>query len=66
MLHFKGFNLCVCVFVFFLISQDNLESDVRPFKAFHYNGLGVREAGGTKKVHFNNNDGYKAKNEGYC
>ena len=45
---------------FFLILQDNLESDVRPFKAFHYNGLGVREANGTKKVHDNNNDDYKA------
>ena len=67
--------MCVFVFVlfFFLIPQDNLESDVRPFKAFHYNGLGVREAEGTKKVHGNNNDDYKAslqfrtkKNEGYC
>lgn len=50
--------MCVC---FFRISQDNLESDVRPFKAFHYNGLGVREADGTKKVHANDiNDDYKA------
>ena len=24
--------------------------DVKPFKAFHYNGLGVREEDGTKKV----------------
>ncbi|KAK2570214.1 Ubiquitin carboxyl-terminal hydrolase MINDY-3 [Acropora cervicornis] len=33
----------------FFPGEDNLESDVRPFKAFHYNGLGVREAEGTKK-----------------
>ena len=62
MLSFKGFHLFfVCLFVcFFLILQDNLESDVRPFKAFHYNGLGVREANGTKKVHGNHNDDYKS------
>lgn len=24
--------------------------DVKPFKAFHYNGLGIREEDGTKKV----------------
>ena len=33
--------------------QDNPEGDVKPFKAFHYNGLGVREADGSKKVSMN-------------
>ncbi|XP_015773086.1 PREDICTED: protein FAM188A-like [Acropora digitifera] len=36
----------------FFPGEDNLESDVRPFKAFHYNGLGVREANGIKKFVF--------------
>ena len=28
----------------------DLSADVKPFKAFHYNGLGIREEDGTKKV----------------
>ncbi|XP_068670220.1 ubiquitin carboxyl-terminal hydrolase MINDY-3-like [Montipora foliosa] len=34
----------------FFPGEDNPEGDVKPFKAFHYNGLGVREADGSKKV----------------
>lgn len=30
--------------------QDSFADEVKPFKAFHYNGLGIREEDGTKKV----------------
>ena len=30
--------------------QDSFTDEVKPFKAFHYNGLGIREEDGTKKV----------------
>ncbi|PFX20022.1 Protein FAM188A [Stylophora pistillata] len=34
----------------FFPGEDLLADDVKPFKAFHYNGLGLREEDGTKKV----------------
>ncbi|XP_058954761.2 ubiquitin carboxyl-terminal hydrolase MINDY-3 [Pocillopora verrucosa] len=34
----------------FFPGEDMLADDVKPFKAFHYNGLGLREEDGTKKV----------------
>ena len=37
---------CLC----YICLQDMLADDVKPFKAFHYNGLGLREEDGTKKV----------------
>lgn len=33
--------------------QDSFTDEVKPFKAFHYNGLGIRGEDGTKKVSFN-------------
>lgn len=30
--------------------QDLFTDEVKPFKAFHYNGLGIREEDGTKRV----------------
>ena len=38
------------LFMFFYWLQDLSAGDVKPFKAFHYNGLGIREEDGTKKV----------------
>ncbi|CAH3017394.1 unnamed protein product [Porites evermanni] len=34
----------------FFPGEDLSAGDVKPFKAFHYNGLGIREEDGTKKV----------------
>ena len=33
-----------------ILLQDSFTDEVKPFKAFHYNGLGIREEDGTKKV----------------
>ena len=38
------------LFMIFYWLQDLSAGDVKPFKAFHYNGLGIREEDGTKKV----------------
>ena len=38
------------LFTIFCWLQDLSAGDVKPFKAFHYNGLGIREEDGTKKV----------------
>ena len=38
------------LFTIFYSLQDLSAGDVKPFKAFHYNGLGIREQDGTKKV----------------
>ncbi|KAL9967773.1 hypothetical protein ACROYT_G026065 [Oculina patagonica] len=34
----------------FFPGEDSFADEVKPFKAFHYNGLGIREEDGTKKV----------------
>lgn len=38
--------------MFEILLQDLFTDEVKPFKAFHYNGLGIREEDGTKRVSY--------------